>query len=282
MPKRVAVSRSIVARRATARTRAAQGAGAHPADGVSHATGPEAAPERASRKPISKRKLANKLLSGGALLFAGALLVGTTVPANAFRVETYTPAASEAVALAGQNLQVEGQATAGERDSFSATSASELRRQTYGTRSYAYQVSTAGGAIRWPFPFTSPISSGFGERSAPCYGCSSNHQGVDFTPGYGTPIQAIADGVVVANEYSAGYGYMLEIEHQINGQTVTSIYAHMIAGSATVQVGQQIAVGGYVGQVGNSGASTGAHLHLEIHVNGSPVDPYAWLSANAS
>ena len=58
-----------------------------------------------------------------------------------------------------------------------------MLRLQYGTRDYAYSLGDPNGPIRWPFPYAVPISSGFGERAAPCHGCSSMHMGVDFTPG---------------------------------------------------------------------------------------------------
>jgi murein DD-endopeptidase MepM/ murein hydrolase activator NlpD len=80
---------------------------------------------------------------------------------------------------------------------------------------------------------------------------------------------------------SGGYGTHVVINHIINGQKVQSTYAHMIVGSPMVTVGQAVAVGQPLGLVGSTGASTGAHLHLGITVNGSFVDPFAWLKANA-
>jgi murein DD-endopeptidase MepM/ murein hydrolase activator NlpD len=78
-----------------------------------------------------------------------------------------------------------------------------------------------------------------------------------------------------------GYGTHVVISHIINGQKVQSTYAHMIVGSPMVAVGQAVTVGQPLGLVGSTGASTGAHLHLGITVNGSFVDPVAWLKANA-
>lgn len=62
----------------------------------------------------------------------------------------------------------------------------------------------------------------------------------------------------------------------------SSRYAHMLWGSAAVAVGQPITVGQYLGDVGNTGKSTGPHLHLEIQADGASVDPFAWLKANAN
>ena len=136
--------------------------------------------------------------------------------------------------------------------------------------------------VRWPFASPSPISSRFGPRTAPCGGCSSNHKGLDFNPGNGTQIQSIAGGVVRSVVSSdSGLGVHVIIEHEIDGAKVTSTYAHMQFGSLAVTKGQVIAAGDPVGRVGNTGASTGAHLHFEIAVGGEQIDPYAWLKAFA-
>jgi len=101
-------------------------------------------------------------------------------------------------------------------------------------------------------------------------------------PGEGTPIQVIADGVVtkaVASD-AGGLGVYVYIDHVIDGETITSVYAHMLEGSLQLSVGQVVKVGDQVGNVGNTGTSTGAHLHFEIHVNGVPIDPIPWLTSH--
>ena len=104
---------------------------------------------------------------------------------------------------------------------------------------------------------------------------------MDFTPGRGTPIYAISDGVVTQQEYSGGYGEHAYIEHDINGQTVLSVYAHMIGGSSPLEPGDRVQVGDFVGLVGNTGTSTGPHLHFEIRIDGVYLDPFTWLQENA-
>ena len=139
------------------------------------------------------------------------------------------------------------------------------------------------GTVQWPFPTGAPITSGFGGRQvAGCGFCSTYHEGLDFTPGAGVPIQSVADGVVSAVQVGGAYGNHVEIEHLVNGQMVTSTYSHMQYGSIEVAEGQAVTVGQIIGAVGSTGASTGPHLHLEIHLDGTPVDPFAWLQANAN
>jgi len=164
------------------------------------------------------------------------------------------------------------------RDGYQVTSRAEVLRQTY-SRTY---TTTWTGSIRWPFPVTVPISSGFGSRPAPCRGCSTDHRAVDFAPGGGVPIYAIASGVVKEHvDGNGSWGNYVIIEHRIGGQTITSSYAHMQRGSSPLAAGDPIAVGEFIGLVGATGQVTGKHLHLELKVDGVKVDPFLWLSANA-
>lgn len=258
------------------------------------------APARpASRMPLSRR-IAQKTFPPVVMLAVASLLVGTSVPANALfdpeappaslalssmPTATTTAAGAEAEALEDQVLEAqvaeELAATAATRDEWGVTSYAEMLRLRYGSNNYSY-TTTGSGAIRWPFPFAAPIVSAFGDRVAPCRGCSSYHRGIDFDAGYGAPIGAIADGVVSYVGYGGGWGYRVEIEHVINGQKVTSLYAHMIDNSSVLQVGSPVVAGDLVGAIGSTGLSTGPHLHLEIHIDDVPIDPFAWLVANAS
>lgn len=144
----------------------------------------------------------------------------------------------------------------------------------------AFVVETVS-VIQWPVSDHS-VTDGFGYRVAPCWGCSTDHKGVDFTPGYGTPVEVIADGVVTQAGYNGGLGYSVTVSHMINGQRVDTIYGHMAAGSITVSHGQQISVGTHLGNVGSTGKSTGAHMHFEVHLDGVPVDGFAWVAENAN
>jgi murein DD-endopeptidase MepM/ murein hydrolase activator NlpD len=223
-----------------------------------------------------------KLLSLGAMLFAGTLLVGMSVPANAFIGDgvALAPAVS-ATKAPGQELAVSADAVSAAplRDSFEVISYAEQLRQKYANVSYAFTATT--GAVRWPFPYPVTITDGFGPRAVNVSG-SAFHNGVDFTPGGGTPIYAIADGVVTAHaEDQWGFGNHVIIQHDIGGQNVESLYAHMVYGSSPLQVGETIAVGDFIGLVGDTGNSYGAHLHFEVRIDRVPVDPFVWLTANA-
>lgn len=252
---------------------------------------------RTPRKPLARR-VAKKAFPPAVMLAVAALLVGTSVPANALFDPDAPPASlalssmpsdalamADAPALEDQVMTAEAgdalAATAATRDEWTVTSYAQLLQLKYGSRSFLYST-TGVGAVRWPFPYAVPISSGFGERVAPCRGCSSYHQGLDFNPGRGTPIYAIADGTVLLSEFSGGFGQHAIIQHVINGQRVTSSYAHMTGGSSPLVVGQAVVAGDFVGTVGSTGTSTGAHLHFEIRIDDVAIDPFQWLQSNAS
>lgn len=117
------------------------------------------------------------------------------------------------------------------------------------------------------------VSSNFGPRKDPIHGGESNHDGIDFAAPMGSPVLASAAGTVKSvNKKAGGYGYMVEVEHP-NGYVTR--YAHL--SEANVEVGQQINAGDPVAKVGNSGRSTGAHLHFEVLKDGRAVDPVAFI-----
>ncbi len=221
----------------------------------------------------------------GALSFAAvAALVGMlSVPAYAL---TTTATTVPEPRVNAQTLSVGAELTQTDlmRDDYQVTRTDLGTYQAYARVDDTF-INDPSWAIQWPFVQGVPISSYFGYRS--CAGCSSDHRGIDFNPGEGTPIQAIADGTVVTVGGPEGtYGAYVEIEHVINGRRIVSLYAHMLEGSVPLQVGQTVQVGTLVGQVGDTGQSTGPHLHLGIYLDGTSVtgqatDPYAWLSENA-
>jgi murein DD-endopeptidase MepM/ murein hydrolase activator NlpD len=148
-----------------------------------------------------------------------------------------------------------------------------------GTGSAGATVS-GGGEVRSPFPGPVRMSSGFGYRAAPCGACSSLHQGLDFNPGMGAPIGAVAAGTVRVSGTYFSYGTAVIIDHVIDGREVSTLYGHMIPGSSPLKAGDTVVAGQFIGSVGSSGVSTGAHLHLEVWMDGTtPIDPEAWLEA---
>lgn len=135
----------------------------------------------------------------------------------------------------------------------------------------------SNGMVQAPVPMGS-ISEGYGPRIAPCSGCSTFHDGLDITPGRGTPVRAIANGVVSTVSSNGTLGVHVAIDHEIDGHSVQSVYGHMAPGSIQVSVGQSVSIGQQIGNVGSTGQSTGPHLHLEIFVDGTATDPASWLA----
>lgn len=129
-------------------------------------------------------------------------------------------------------------------------------------------------------PLTRPVVSGyrvsssFGVRQDPINGRLARHEGIDYAAARGTPVVAPAAGKVVYVGWRRGYGRTIEISH---GLGLTTRYAHLSA--ATVAVGQSVTRGEQIGRIGNTGRSTGAHLHYEIRVNGHPRNPARFIEA---
>lgn len=127
-------------------------------------------------------------------------------------------------------------------------------------------------------PSSSPVktawhSSNFGWRLDPFTGKDAFHEGVDFMAEVGTPIFAAGGGIVVFAGSDAGYGNMVDIDH---GNGLTSRYAH--ASRITVKVGDVVMKGQKVAEVGNTGRSTGAHLHFEVRHQGAAQNPRHYLN----
>lgn len=130
----------------------------------------------------------------------------------------------------------------------------------------------------WPTIGAYYISSYYGYRTL--NGTYALHAGIDIISSsgttLGTPIIASASGTVTSVVYgTTGYGYNVIIDH---GNGIQTRYAHMLEGSITVYVGQEVSQGQQVGQIGNTGNSTGAHLHFEIIINGTTVDPLNYVT----
>ncbi|HEY1174635.1 MAG TPA: M23 family metallopeptidase [Phytomonospora sp.] len=125
---------------------------------------------------------------------------------------------------------------------------------------------------RLSMPVSGWKSSDFGMRYDPYYNVWQLHAGMDLAAGGGAAIRAAAGGRVVQAGWNGGYGNYTCIYH---GKGISTCYAHQ--SSIGVWVGQHVKRGDYIGAVGTTGASTGNHLHFEVRVNGSPVNPDGWL-----
>ncbi|WVT74908.1 M23 family metallopeptidase [Sinorhizobium chiapasense] len=129
-----------------------------------------------------------------------------------------------------------------------------------------------------PFGNPSPssdITSDFGNRLDPFLGRLALHAGIDFRATVGTRIRSAAPGTVTNAGLTGGYGNMVEIDH---GNGVSSRYAHL--STVLVKVGDQVTEGEVIAKSGNTGRSTGPHLHYEIRLNGEAVDPIRFLDAS--
>jgi murein DD-endopeptidase MepM/ murein hydrolase activator NlpD len=130
-------------------------------------------------------------------------------------------------------------------------------------------IAFSGGFIH---PVDGPITSGFGMRYHPILHYTKLHTGVDFGVGYGTPIMAAADGVVIFSGTMRGYGNAVVIDH---GGGIATLYGHCSA--LLVSEGQNVSKGTIIGRVGSTGYSTGPHLHFEVRKDGTPVNPMSSL-----
>lgn len=124
--------------------------------------------------------------------------------------------------------------------------------------------------------WTCPIAGCGGRFTSPFGGrWGAQHLGDDFATPIGTPLRALHDATVVATGFYGGMGNRVELDF---GDGVHAVYAHM--SRISVSVGERVSMGEVVGRSGNTGHSTGPHLHLEIHLGGTPVDPAPWLRAH--
>lgn len=123
----------------------------------------------------------------------------------------------------------------------------------------------------WPVP--GAPSRGFGANVDPWTGDFAHHSGIDIPTPYGQRVQASAAGVVVFSGYRGDYGHLVIIDHKFG---LSTYYGHLMR--ASVRTGQTVRRHDVIGYVGSTGRSTGPHLHYEVRVNNSPVNPYKFLS----
>lgn len=172
---------------------------------------------------------------------------------------------------AAQSFQLPPAAAAA---SAAAAAGTELERDAFAITRFTL--------VQWPVGADATVSSGFGYRS--CAGCSAFHSGIDFTPGEGTPVEAVADGIVVGSSVADGsWGTHVTVEHAVDGVIYRTSYAHLRAGSMPLQPGDAVSRGQLIGRVGNTGQSMGAHLHFTVQTaDGTFVDPLPWLRTHVN
>jgi len=198
-------------------------------------------------------------ISGWQLLDAGEAAQAVEVSAYPDRYQNYEPVAQEIL-------------TALTRPQSTSTGASPVVPET--TR------------VVFPLPAgTYTTSDSFGPRIDPYTGEHRFHAGSDLPAPAGTPILAIADGVVTSAGERGTYGGLIILEHTVGGERVASYYAHMYDQGIHVALGDSVAAGQHIGDVGSAGKSTGPHLHVEIHpggVNEPAVDALVWLAEHGA
>ena len=235
---------------------------------------------------LEPRRLRHDALVAAAAVVALALAVNGTVSAT-------LATAAENAAAQPQVQQLVAASALPSSDSAAAAAASATESDAAalaaGTAPAAAPVAREDFTVDVRPPLMYPVGAGasigssFGLRPSTCAACPSVHKGVDWTPGYGTPVVAMADGVVtLIGDPGSALGTHLEISHVVDGRAVTSVYAHLIAGSIPWALGDRVRVGDVVGNVGATGVTVGAHLHFELRVDGVTIDPVPWLRANGA
>jgi murein DD-endopeptidase MepM/ murein hydrolase activator NlpD len=146
----------------------------------------------------------------------------------------------------------------------SAALAERIRQAQQQASTATVVVRSGSGAVAWPV--SGPVTSGFGIR------WGRMHEGIDIAVAEGTPVRAAAAGTVIYAGWLGGYGNLVVVDH---GNGLSTAYAHN--SSLGVGVGQSVAAGEIVSYSGNTGNSTGPHVHFEVRVNGSAVDPLGYL-----
>ena len=259
---------------------------------------PEPTPDHSRRRGRRSGAVLRKVAAGGILLVASAFVVATTVPVTQ---ATQNQGGTGPLAVAdSQSLTVSASAVQaglvqdgalGINDALASARMSEADiaqvqaiadtdavAGTYWTSVGGYEQALElmnTSYVQSPFPHMEnvPITSPFESR------WGTFHEGLDFGPGAGTEIRPVANGIVshVMQGVGAG-GYMVTVDHIIDGKRVQTGYAHMQAGSIDVREGQVVTIDTVLGNVGSTGFSTGPHLHLEVRTAEVVlIDPYRWL-----
>jgi murein DD-endopeptidase MepM/ murein hydrolase activator NlpD len=149
-----------------------------------------------------------------------------------------------------------------------------VRQEGASLRALERLMGRAGKALaslpsRWPV--RGPVNSEFGRRTGP-FGAAEVHAGIDIGAPRGTPVRAPAAGTVLFAGSQADYGVSVILDH---GQDIRTVYAHLTR--TAVKAGQAVERGALLGTTGNTGRSSGPHLHYEILVRGQPVNPRAFF-----
>lgn len=182
--------------------------------------------------------------------------------------------AAEKKAAAERAAAAKAAAEKAAREAAARTQAASSTTKTSPPAAAAPAQASASSSTSFMYPVPARITSQYGMRLHPVLGYWKLHDGTDFGAACGTPIRAAASGTVSERYYNSGYGNRLMIDHgRVDGDYVTTGYNH--ASRYIVGVGQRVSRGQVIGYVGNTGYSTGCHLHLMVWENGSVVNPMA-------
>ncbi|MGF6821808.1 murein DD-endopeptidase MepM/ murein hydrolase activator NlpD [Microbacterium sp. ZKA21] len=251
---------------------------------------------RSGRKLSVKKPLRSIAIFGA----VGALVAAVALPAYASTTPTTEVATTlQQVAMDdAQSLVVASEATAApmDRGNYSATTPDEIAQKkaeeaaAARAEAAAKAAASRGGGGGYSTAGVALVAPGSGEVRNPVGGgyyvsrtLSGSHNGADMVGDAGTPLYAAAAGTVrISTDSYYGYGVGVVIDHVLGGQQVSTLYGHMIYGSRQVQPGQTVQAGQLIGFMGSTGRSTANHLHFEVRIGGSLVEPIGWLNANGA
>ena len=137
-----------------------------------------------------------------------------------------------------------------------------------------YRIAAFKVPLGLPIKSTFRYTSGFGSRDDPINGSTRNHEGQDLAGDYGSSVYSTADGIVTFAGWESGYGRLIKVTH---GFGIETRYGHL--SQIEVDVGQKVSRGQKIGDMGNSGRSTGTHLHYEVRLSGTAVNPMTFIRA---
>ena len=201
------------------------------------------------------------------------------------RAPKLSAAAAASAPLADTPATFSQQAYARSLDEFTELRASALAGRleqgfAFSRRSYSDAASFSGSLADsmnladapslWPV--IGRVTSSFGERQDPFNGEGAFHAGIDIATAYGSMVRAPADGFIQMAGPASGYGREMVVDH---GQGITTVYGHLSGFAVTA--GQQVRRGQVIGYVGSAGRSTGPHLHYEVRIRNTPVNPHKYL-----
>lgn len=231
------------------------------------------------KRAAGRSRFRKLLVVTSATMAAGALAISSITPA--LDIPGNEPTAAGAVTT-NQLLSLDGipfESADATFDAINTVEATSAPLSAPNEQGLIDPNSLENSKVRYPFDQEIRLTDPFGYRTAPV---EQFHDAQDMAAPHGTPIRAIASGVVLeAGFANDGCGFSLKLQHLVDDQTLTSRYCHMANNSHSYQVGDTIKIGDLAGQVGNTGMSFGPHLHLALRLNGEAIDPMPYLAKMA-